>query len=84
MPSLKRPRLVKNASRVLKHSSTLRLIELSFVIMVLDLGASILPALDDFLPFNPVWLTAAGSLCMSAAWGARFIAQSKMRVNDGQ
>lgn len=79
-----RPRLVKNAGRVLRHSSTLRMIEISFLIMMLDLGASILPALDDFLPFNPVWLTAGGSLCMSAAWGARFIAQSKMRVNDGE
>lgn len=77
-------KLVRNRGRVLRHSSTLRLIELSFVIMLLDLGASVLPALGDFLPFNPVWLTATGSLCMSAAWGARFIAQSKMRVNDGE
>jgi len=79
-----KPKLVRNPGRVLRHSSTLRLIEISIAVALLDLGASLLPALKDFLPVDPVWLTAGASLSMSAAWGARFIAQSKMRVDDEQ
>lgn len=74
-----KPKLVPNAGRVLKHSSALRLIEISFAITVLDLVASVTPALKDFLPVDPIWLTAVGSLGMSAAWCARFFAQSKVK-----
>lgn len=78
-------KLVPKPARVLKHSSALRLIEISIGIGILQFVADISPALKDFLPFDPIWFTMGASIFGAAAWGARFVAQSKMRVEaDGE
>ena len=73
-----RPKLVPNAGRVLKRSLSLRMIEAFVAITVLDLVASLAPAVANYLPFNPVWLLGAASVCGSLAWAARFLLQGKI------
>ncbi|MBB3608686.1 hypothetical protein [Rhizobium sp. BK602] len=77
-----KPKLVPNAGRVLRHSSSLRLIEVSIVVGILQFLADASDGLKDFLPFNPIWLTAAGSFAGAAAWGARLIAQQKVSGDE--
>jgi len=73
-----KPKLVPNAGRVLKRSLSLRMIEAFVAITLLDLAAALAPALTAYLPFNPVWLLGAASICGSLAWAARFLLQSKI------
>ncbi|OJY66462.1 hypothetical protein [Rhizobium sp. 60-20] len=73
-----KPKLVPNAGRVLKRSLSLRMIEAFVAITLLDLAASLAPAVASYLPFNPVWLLAAASVCGSLAWAFRFVLQSKI------
>lgn len=65
-------------ARVLKRSLSLRMIEVFLVLTLLDLAASVAPALAAYLPFNPIWLLSAASICGSLAWIARFVLQPKI------
>ena len=56
------PKLVPNAGRVLKRSLSLRMIEAFVAITLLDLAASLAPAIAGYLPFNPVWLLGAAPM----------------------
>ncbi|SCB16546.1 hypothetical protein [Rhizobium hainanense] len=73
-----KPKLVPNAGRVLRRSLSLRMIEAFLVITLLDLVSALAPSLAAYLPFNPVWLLAAASVCGSLAWVFRFVLQSKI------
>ncbi|WP_065091650.1 hypothetical protein [Rhizobium leucaenae] len=73
-----KPKLVPHAGRVLKRSLNLRMIEAFVAITLLDLAATLAPAVAGYLPFNPVWLLGAASICGSLAWAARFLLQSKI------
>lgn len=77
-----KPKLVPNAGRVLKRSLSLRMIEAFVAITLLDLAASLAPVVASYLPFNPVWLLGAASICGSLAWAARFILQT--RISGGR
>ncbi|MFJ6323323.1 MULTISPECIES: hypothetical protein [unclassified Rhizobium] len=71
-------KLVPRPGRVLKRSLSLRMIEAFVAITLLDLAASLAPAVASYLPFTLVWLLAAASVCGSLAWVARFVLQSKI------
>ncbi len=73
-----KPKLVPNAGRVLKRSLSLRMIEAFLAITLLELVAAIAPAFAAYLPFNPVWLLGAASVCGSLAWAFRFVLQTKI------
>ncbi|NTF80858.1 hypothetical protein G6K88_07775 [Agrobacterium rhizogenes] len=73
-----KPKLVPNPGRVLKHSATLRMIEMFLAITVLELVATLAPAVAAYLPFNPAWLLGAASICGSLAWVFRFLLQIKI------
>ncbi|NTI27682.1 hypothetical protein [Rhizobium rhizogenes] len=77
-----KPKLVPNPGRVLKHSASLRMIEAFVAITVLELVATLAPAVVSYLPFNSIWLLAAASICGSLAWAFRFVLQSKISGDD--
>ncbi|MEZ2220778.1 hypothetical protein [Rhizobium sp. RCC_161_2] len=75
-------KLVPDAGRLLKHSVTLRMIEAFVAITVLELVATLAPTVASYLPFNPIWLAAAASVCGSLAWVFRFILQRKISGDE--
>lgn len=78
-------KLVPNAGQVLKCSLSLRMIEAFVAITLLELVATLAPVVASYLPFNPIWLLGAASVCGSLAWAARFILQSKISGDpDGE
>lgn len=77
-------KLVRKPGRVLRHSSSLRLIEAFTAITILQVVADAAPAFKDFLPIDVVWLTVAASVAGVAAWAARFVLQAKMRPSDDE
>lgn len=69
---MRRPKLVPNAQRVLKHSWCLRLVALA---AALSGAEAILPLIDYRLP-GPAWLRAAVLFTVvGAAFAARLVAQ---------
>ncbi|WP_267550465.1 hypothetical protein [Rhizobium rhizogenes] len=78
-------KLVRNPGRVLKHSMSLRMIEAFVAITLLELVGTLAPAFANYLPFNPLWLLGAASICGSLAWAFRFVLQSKISGDpDGE
>lgn len=69
---MRRPKLVPNARRVLKHSWCLRLVALA---AVLSGAEAILPLIDYKLP-GPAWVRMAVLfVTVGAAFAARLVAQ---------
>lgn len=75
-------KLVDNKGKVLKHSSSLRMIEATIAISVLQIASDVLPAVKTWIPVDPVYLTIGAAVCGALAWGFRFIMQRA--VSDEQ
>ena len=76
--SLKKRFLIENRGAVFRSSATLRFIEMTLLIVVLDLLAALLPSFADYVPFDSRYMLAAASICGSLAYIARFIPQSSI------
>jgi hypothetical protein len=56
------------------------MIELGFLITLLELAAAVAPEFRERVPFNPVWLIVAAALFQFFAWIGRFILQPKLEA----
>lgn len=73
---------VRNARRVLKRSSNLRLTEMTVGLTFLSLASDLLGAFKDSLPGAPFWLVGAASITGTLAWVARLVAQESISGDD--